>query len=171
MTGVLAARTRLALLILALGLLLGAPCDGGGGQQKTRVKLVPSATTVGTYSALVVEIQVSSPTPIQAFELGLHWDPQMLNAVAVFPHSEFSDDGAFFINPHWNHPAGRLERVVDLKHGGTGATGTFKVATLWFTSRGSTGSTSLQPTSGGLADGSGNEPQVTVTPLTITIAP
>jgi hypothetical protein len=169
MRGVPAAATRLAFLALALGFLLGAPCDGG--EQKTWVRLLPDATTVQTFSPLVVEIQVSSPTPIQAFELGLRWDPAMLNAFAVLPHSEFDDDGGLFTSPEWNHRTGRLDRVVDLRHGGAGAQGDFKVATLWFMSRGSTGSTSITPTSGGLADGSGNEPQVKTAALTITIEP
>jgi hypothetical protein len=164
-----AAGIRLAFLVFALGFLLGAPCDGG--QQKTWVTLLPDASTVGTFSPLVVEIQVSSPTPIQAFEVGLQWDPAMLSAVAVFPHSEFDDDGGFFTSPEWNHQMGRLARVVDLRHGGAGAQGDFKVATLWFMSRGSTGNTSITPTSGGLADGSGNEPEVKTAAVTITIEP
>lgn len=169
MRGDLAVRVQLAVLVLALGTLLGAPC--GGGQNRTWVTLLPDATTVGTFSPLVVEILVSSPTPIQAFELGLRWDPEMFSAFAVFPHPEFDDDGTFFTNPTWNYSAGRLDRVVDLRHGGEGAEGSFKVATLWFMSRGIPGSTSIEPTSGGLADGNGNEPLVRTTPVTITIEP
>ena len=160
---------RLACLALALGGLLGAPCNPG--EKKTRVTVVPSASSVGTFSPLTVDILVDSPTPIQAFELGLRWDPKMLSAFFVFPHPEFDDDGAFFTSPYWNHQAGRLDRVVDLRHGGAGAEGSFKVATLWFMSRGSAGSTSIAPTSGELADGDGNEPQVSIAPVTITIEP
>ena len=162
-------RAQLAVLVLAVGGLLGAPC--GGGQQQTWVTLLPSASTVGTFSPLVVDILVSSPTPIQAFELGLRWDPEMLSTIAVLPHPEFDDDGVFFTDPHWNHSAGRLERVVDLRHGGEGAEGSFKVATLWIMSQGTAGSTSIEPTSGGLADGNGIDPPVGVVPLTITIEP
>jgi len=116
MTGGPAVRIRLAILVLALGSLLGAPCNGT--RQRTWVTLVPNASTVGTFSPLVLDILVSSPTPIQAFELGLRWDPEMFSAFAVFPHPEFDDDGAFFTSPSWNHSAGRLDRVVDLRHGG-----------------------------------------------------
>lgn len=169
MRGGPAVRLQLAVLVLTVGGLLGAPCDGG--QSRTWVTVLPDAGTVGTFSPLVVEILVSSPTPIQAFDLGLRWDPEMLSAFAVFPHPEFDDDGAFFTSPSWNHPAGRLDRVVDLRHGGEGAEGDFKVATLWFMSKDSTGSTSIEPTSRGLADGDGNEPSVSFAPVTITIEP
>jgi hypothetical protein len=161
---------RLAILALALGGLLGAEC--GGGEQQTWVALVADANSVEVFSPLTVDVQISSPEPIQAFELGLKWDPAMLSGFAVFPHPEFDDDGGFFTSPSWDFPAGRLDRVVDLRHGGEGAEGNFKVATLWLMSRGSAGSTSIELTSGGLADGNGAEPSVTkVVPVTITIEP
>ena len=163
-----ALRIRIALLVLALGL-LGAECGEVEGQ--TWMALIPAASSMETFSALMVDVVVSSPTPIQAFELSFQWDPEMISAFSVFPHPEFSDDGKFFTNPSWNLQAGRLDRVVDLRHGGEGAEGSFKIATLWFMSRGSAGSTSIAPTSGGLADGDGNEPRVSIAPVTITIEP
>jgi len=169
MRGGPAVKVRLAVLLLALGCLLGAPCDGG--EQKTWVALVTDAETVGTFSPLVVHILVSSPTPIQAFELGLRWDPSKIHAMNVAPHPEFDDDGVLFTNPRWDVPAGRLDRIVDLRHGGEGAQGTFRVATVQFLALGSPGSTSIQPTSRGLADGNGNETPVSFAPLTLTIEP
>jgi hypothetical protein len=158
------------MLALTLAGLLGPQCDGG--QQRTWVALVPSASTVKTFSPLVVDVLVSSPTPIQAFDLGLRWDPAMLSAIDVLPHPEFDDDGALFTSPSWNAAAGTVDRVVDLQHGGEGAVGSFKVATLWFTSLGTAGSTSIQPSSRGLADGDGVEPPLlNLVPVTITIEP
>ena len=130
MRGGPAVKVRLAVLLLALGCLLGAPCHGG--EQKTWVALMADAETVGTFSPLVVHILVSSPTPIQAFELGLRWDPSMIYAMNVAPHPEFDDDGVLFTNPLWDLVAGRLDRIVDLRHGGEGAQGTFRVATVQF---------------------------------------
>ena len=163
------ARIRLAFLTLAVGGLLGGQCDPGGGTQTTWI--VPRAYTssIGTYSPLMVEIAVDSPTPIQAFELGLRWDPEMLRGTYAFPHPDFDDDGAFFSSPRFE--AGKLEGVVDLRHGGEGAAGTFGLAVVRFFSRGEAGSTSIEVTGAGLADGNGNEPQVKVLPLTITIEP
>jgi len=164
------ARVRLAVLVLTLAGLLGPQC--GGGQQPTWVALVPSASTVKTFSPLEVDVLVSSPTPIQAFDLGLQWDPAMLSAIHVLPHPEFDDDGAFFANPDWDPAAGRLERVVDLQHGGEGAVGSFKVATVWFMSGDSAGSTTIHPTSRGLGDGDGVQPPLlSLAPVTITIEP
>jgi hypothetical protein len=161
---------RLAVLVLALGSTLGLQC--GGGEQQTWVRLLPDASTVKTFSPLVVEVLVSSPTPIQAFDLGLRWDPAMLSAIHVLPHPDFDDDGAFFANPDWDPAAGRLERVVDLRHGGEGAGGSFRVATVWFMSGDGAGSTSIEPTSRGLSDAYGAEPApVNLLPITITIEP
>jgi hypothetical protein len=164
-----AVRLRLAILVLALGSLLGAPCDKG--ESKTWVGLQPDASSVATFSPLVVDILVSSPTPIQAVDLGLRWDPEMLNALTVLPHPDFDDDGVLFTEPTWNHLVGRLDRVVDLRHGGEGAEGGFAVATLWFMTRGVPGSTSIEPTVRGMADGDGDQPTIETAPLTITIEP
>jgi hypothetical protein len=158
------------MLALTLAGLLGARCDGD--QQRTWVALLPSASSVKTFSPLVVDVLVSSPTQVQAFDLGLRWDPAMFSAIHVLPHPEFDDDGAFFANPNWDSAAGRLERVVDLRHGGEGAQGSFKVATVWLMSLGTAGSTSIQPTSRGLADRNGVEPPLlSLAPVTITIEP
>jgi hypothetical protein len=165
--GALAARIRLALLLLALGTTLGPQCGGGDGQ--TFVALIPEASSVGSYSLFNVEVRVSSPTPVQAYELGLKWDPAMLFLVEASPHPEFDDDGAFFTIPSLNMSAGTIEQVVDLQRGGEGAEGTFNVATAQFLSLNSPGPTEIGLISGGLADGSGNEIPVTVAPITIVI--
>ena len=155
--------------VFSLGSLLGAPCNKG--ENKTWVALHTDASSVGVFSPLVVDIVVTSPTPIQAFDLGLRWDPQMLKGFAVFPHPDFDDDGALFTSPTWNQLAGRLDRVVDLRHGGEGTEGGFAVATLWFMTRDVPGSTSIEPTVCGMADRDGDQPTIRTAPLTITIEP
>ncbi len=85
--------------------------------------LLPDASQVGTYSLVTVEVLVSSPVPIQAFDLALQWDPEMILAYDAAPHPEFDDDGAFFTSPRLDFSAGTLDRVVDLRHGGEGAAG------------------------------------------------
>lgn len=167
MRGALVARTRLALLLLALGSTLGTQCGGGDGQ--TFVALIPEASSVGSYSLFTVEVRVSSPTPVQAYELGLQWDPAMLFLVETSPHPEFDDDGAFFTTPSLNMPAGTIEQVVDLQHGGEDTEGTFNVATVQFLSLNSPGATQIGLINGGLADGGGNDIPVTVAPITIVI--
>jgi len=170
MRGGRATTFRLVVLALALRGLLGANC--GGGESRTWVALVPDASSVEAYSLFTVEILVTSPTPIQAFELGLQWDPEMLEPVNVAPHPDFDDDGAFFTSPQYDLTAGTLDRLVDLRHGGEGAEGSFNIATVEFLSLGAPGATSIGLTSGGLADGNGNEPSLTsVVPVTITIEP
>lgn len=166
----LVARLRLALLALALGSGLGLRCGGGEGQ--TWVALIPDASTIGTFAPFRLDVVVNSPAPIYAFELGLQWDPERVYPVNVAPHPDFDDDGAFFTSPQFDLMAGTLDRVVDLRHGGAGANGSFKIATLQFLSLGSPGSTSIRLTSGGLAKADGSEPLVVnVVPVTITIEP
>lgn len=167
MKGGLVARLRLALLLLALASTLGPQCGGGDGQ--TFVALIPEATSVGSYSLFTVDVRVSSAIPVQAYELGLQWDPAKLFLVETWPHSDFDDDGAFFIKPVVKMAAGTVERVVDLRRGGEGADGTFNVATAQFLSLDGPGPTMIGLISGGLADGSGNEIPVTVAPITIVI--
>jgi hypothetical protein len=169
MRGGLAAGIRLALLALTLGGGLGFQCGGGGDQ--TFAALLPEASTVGTFTQFTVEVLVSSPTPVQAFELGIRWDPEMLLPLGVDPHPEFDDDGVFFTTPHFHLVAGTLDRVVDVRHGGAGADGSFSVASLEFLSLDNPGPTDIELVSGGLADASGVEIPVSIVPVTITIAP
>ena len=161
---------RLVVLAFALRGLLGADCNGG--EEQDWVALVPELSSVATYSRFTVDVQVTSPTPVQAFEMGLQWDPQMLLPMNVVPHPDFDDDGAFFVNPRFDLLGGRLDRVVDLRHGGAGAEGSFKIATVEFLSLGATGPATIAVTSGGMAGADGIEPTVTnVVPVTITIEP
>jgi hypothetical protein len=170
MRGGLVARIRLAILVLALGSALGLQCDGG--EEQTWVALVPDTNRVGTYSLFTVDVLVTSLTPIQAFDLSLQWDPEMLFPTDVAPHPEFDDDGAFFISPRFDFVAGKLDRVVDLRHGGEGTEGRFKIATIQFLSLDNAGSTPIGLTSGGLAAPDGSQPSVTnIMPVTITIEP
>jgi hypothetical protein len=163
-----AARIRLALFVLVLGALLGAECDPG---DEARVVLIPDASELGQFSSMTVDVYVSSPAPIQAFDLALQWDPEMILAYSAAPHPEFDDDGALFTNPRFDFTAGTLDRVVDLRHGGVGAQGGFKIARIQFFSLGNAGPTTIQVTGNGLAQGDGNEYPVSLTPLTITIEP
>jgi hypothetical protein len=170
MRGRPATAIRLAILALALGGLLGAEC--GGGEEQTWVALVPEASSVATYTLFTVDLQVTSPTPVQAFEMELQWDPQRLFPTNVLPHPDFDDDGAFFIHPRYDLMAGKLDRVVDLRHGAPGAEGSFRVATVEFLSLGVAGPTTIGVVSGGVASAGGTEPATTAAvPLTITIEP
>ncbi len=159
------ATIRLGVLALAVGGLLGPQCNLGG----TGIAPWTQVSSIGTYSPFTVEINVLSQTPIQAFELGLRWDPEMLSGVEAFPHPGFDDDEAFFSSPRFE--AGKLDGVVDLRHGGEGAVGLFGLAIVHFVSRGNVGSTSIELTGVGLAEGNGSKPQLIVSPLTITIEP
>jgi hypothetical protein len=168
--GRIASGIRLAVLALFLGSTLGVQC--GGGEAQTWVALIPRASTVGTFAPLEVDVVVSTPTPVQAFELGLQWDPQMLQAVNAAPHPGFDDDGALFVSPRFDLVAGTLERVADLRHGGPGAEGRFTIATLEFLSLGVAGSTTIELATGRLADADGGEPAtLNLVPVTITIEP
>jgi hypothetical protein len=161
---------RFIILAFALRGLLGAEC--GGDEAPTWVALVPEVGSVATYSVFTVDVQVTSATPVQAFEMGIQWDPQMLLPRSVLPHPDFDDDGSFFIDPRFDLMGGKLDRVVDLRHGGSGAEGSFKIATVEFLSLGVAGPTTIGVTSGGMAGPDGVAPCVThVVPVTIEIEP
>ena len=105
------AALRLVVLVLALSSTLGYKCGGAGsGGNPVPVALVSETSTVGVQSPLTVEIAVNADLPIQAFEVALRWDPEMLRATLVAPHSEFDDDGALFTSPHIDLAAGSRER-------------------------------------------------------------
>jgi hypothetical protein len=164
-----AARIRLALLALLLSGVLGAQCGEGG--EEAWIVLLPDATQVGTWSLVTVDVWVTSPLPIQAFELALQWDPEMIWGFRADPHPDFDDDGALFTSPRFDVAEGTLDRVVDLRHGGEGKQGSFRIATVYFLTKDSPGSTGIQATGVGLAMSGGSEPPVNTGPLTITIEP
>jgi hypothetical protein len=164
------AAIRLVILAFALRGLLGAEC--GEVQGPTWVVLVPDVSTVGTLTPFTVEVVVTSPTPIQAYEVGLQWDPDMVYPMDVVPHADFDDDGALFLTPRFDPMAGTLDRIVDLRHGGAGAEGTFHILSVDFISLYETGSTLIAVVDGGMASPDGIAAEVTgVAPLTITIEP
>jgi hypothetical protein len=163
----LSARIRLALLALLLSGALGSQCGGGG--EKVWVVLLPDANQVARWSLVTVEVWVTSPVPIQAFDMALQWDPEMIQVFSAEPHPDFDDDGVLFTSPQFDFAAGTLERVVDLRHGGEGAQGSFRIATLYFYTMANAGSATLQVTGSGVARGDGSEPPVSAPPLTITI--
>jgi hypothetical protein len=162
------ARIRLVLLALLLSGALGAPCGGGAGG-KVWVVLLPDANQVEPWSLVTVEVWVTSPVPVQAFDLALQWDPEMIQAFMADPHPDFDDDGVLFTSPQFDLTAGTLERVVDLRHGGEGVQGSFRIATLYFYTMANPGTATIQVTGSGVASGDGNEPPATALPLTITI--
>jgi hypothetical protein len=118
-----------------------------------------------------VEILVNAGVPVQAFEVALRWDPEMLQATSVAPHPDFDDDGALFTTPRIDLAAGTVDRIADLRHGEPGAEGIFKIATVYFTTLSETGSTSIELTEAGLARSDGSEPPLNFLSLPITILP
>jgi hypothetical protein len=158
-------RARLLVLLLCATSLLASKCGG----PSTSVVLATETTTIGTGETFTVEIAVSTSTNVQAYDLSVSWDPAYVQPTSLSPHAEFDDDGLFFVPAVWG--TGSIEGIVDLRHGGSGKTGTFRIATLEFVSLSQPGSTAIEVAGDGVARPNGAAPQVGYQGLTLQIAP
>ena len=138
-------RTRLLALVLCTATLLASKCVG----PSSSVVLLTESSTIGTGQVFTIEIAVSTTAAVQAYDLSVSWDPAYVQPTSVTPHADFDDDGLFFVPAAWG--ASSIEGIVDLRHGGTGRSGDFRVATIEFVSLSLPGNTTVQVSGGGVA--------------------
>jgi hypothetical protein len=117
---------------VALVLGLGGLCDVPR-PPSTAAYFEPATLSVPVDSIFTVDVVVNTLGAVQAWEFSLQTDIEGVLPMNVVPHSDFDDDGRFLVPPSIDLSEGRVNGVVDLKHGGSGVTGTFRIATvtLW----------------------------------------
>lgn len=159
-------------LVAALTFTAGPRCSGGSdGIVFATARLVTASSTVAPLTPFTVDVLVQSETPVYAFDVAVDWDASRLFAYDASEHPDFDDDGSLLLTPVLDGVKGRFTRIVDLRHGGGGATGSFRVATLSFVAGGVPGPTTISIQSLGLGFGDGSEPQVVALPLDVTVGP
>ena len=134
------ARILVAMLAVAVSLQLGANCSGSGGgfndPQNPLADVHVDPIQVFYFSGgyfLQVEVVVSTGVPIQAIDLTLEWNTDVLEPASIAPGS-FDDDGQFFGSVDVDPVLGRA-RFADLRHGDTATTGMVTVASMWLLAR------------------------------------
>ncbi|MCP5059187.1 MAG: hypothetical protein GY937_20980 [bacterium] len=145
-------------LLLATILLSGVTCGNENESEgKAVVWFSPPGLSVAPLEMFELEVWVSTSETAQAYEFSLQYDPSHVLIYGIEPHSDFDDDGQFFIDPQIDLPAGTLSGVVDLRRGSAaGVTGTFRIATLSGWSY-TDGETTIMLSSGGIAAEDGTE--------------
>lgn len=159
-------------LLLSAFLLPGVTCGGGNGSKgKAVVWFSPPGLSVAPLSMFELEVWVSTPETAQAYEFSLQYDASRVLIYGIAPHSDFDDDGQFFIDPQIDLSAGTLNGVVDLRHGSAaGATGTFRIATLSGWSY-ATGQTTITLSGGGIATEDGTALSISSSNSVVTVTP
>lgn len=165
-------RRLLIPLLLATILLPGVTCENGSGSSGTAVVWFnPPSFSIAPLSAFELEVWVTTSDTAQAYEFSLQYDPSHVLMYNIAPHSDFDDDGQFFIDPQIDLLAGTLSGVVDLRHGSAaGATGTFRIATLSGWSY-ADGETTITLSGGGIAAEDGTALTITTSNSVITVTP
>jgi hypothetical protein len=130
-------RLLVAALVVLLSLQLGSRCSGSGGgfndPQKPLAGVHVEPVQVFYFSGgyfLQVDVQVSTGVPLQAFDLTLEWNTDVLEEISTVPGAGFDDDGQFFGSVDVDPVLGRAH-FADLRHGSTGTTGEVTVASVW----------------------------------------
>jgi hypothetical protein len=149
-------RLLVAALVVLLSLQLGSSCSGGGfnDPQAPLAGVHVDPVQVFYFSGgyfLQVDVLVSTGVPLQAFDLTLEWNTDVLEQVSIAPGA-FDDDGQFFGSVDVDPVSGRA-RFADLRHGGTGTTGEMRVASVWLLA--ASGGTANVSVDGTLASDSG----------------
>lgn len=161
-------RALLLALVATLSAAIGAPCGAGPNHSLS----FEAPATVPTGTVFSVDVVVNAANPIHAFDFDVKWESAPLAwAFLVEPHVEFDDDSALFLTPAISTNQGTVKGVVDLRHGGPGLSGTFRVARIWFFSFFAPAPLHLSFTSGNLATAGGASPVVALKPSVVTIGP
>ncbi len=129
-------RMLVAALVVLLSLQRGSSCSSTGGGFNdpqdplagVRVDPVQVFYFSGGYF-LQVEVVVATGVPLQAIDLTVEWNTEVLDPVSTAPGS-FDDDGQFFGSVDVDPVLGRAH-FADLRHGSTGTTGGVTVASVW----------------------------------------
>jgi len=119
-------------LVVLLALQLGSSCGGFDDPQTPLAGVHVDPVQVFYFSGgyfLQVEVAVSTGVPLQAFDLTLEWNTDVLEQVSTVPGT-FDDDGQFFGSVDVDPVLGRAH-FADLRHGSTGTTGEVTVASVW----------------------------------------
>ncbi len=129
-------RMLVGALVVLLSLQLGSSCSGSGGGFKDpnnpRAGVHVDPVQVFYFSGgyfLQVEVVVVTGVPLQAIDLTLEWNTNVLEQVSTAPGA-FDDDGQFFGSVDVDPVLGRAH-FADLRHGSTGTTGEVTVASVW----------------------------------------
>ena len=124
------------MLAVAVSLQLGSSCSSSGGgfndPQNPLAGVHVEPVQVFYFSGgyfLQVDVMVTTGVPLQAFDLMLEWNTDVLEQVATAPGT-FDDDGQFFGSVDVDPVLGRAH-FADLRHGSTGTTGQVTVASVW----------------------------------------
>jgi hypothetical protein len=125
-------------LVALLSLQLGGDCGGGYVDPDSPPAMLHVQPGKVFYFSggyfLRVDVSVTTSEPFQAWDLTLEWNTDVLEELGSQPHADFDDDGSFFGEEQVDQGAGRAN-LVDLRHGGEGASGTVYVARTWFIAR------------------------------------
>lgn len=157
-------------LLLATILLPGVTC-GNGPEGTAVVWFSPPSLSVAPLNMFELEVWVTTSATAQAYEFSLQYDASNVLIYGISPHSDFDDDGQFFLDPQIDLLAGTLSGVVDLRHGSAaGVSGTFRIATLSGWSY-ADGETTISLSGGGIATEEGAALSITSSGSVVTVTP
>lgn len=156
------------LILVALGLaLLGGVC---GSPPSNVVRFEPQAPKVPPFTQFTLDVVIElNAENLRAWDFTATVNPSVASPTNALPHPEFDDDGQLFVAPQVDAGAGTIARIVDVQHGGPGATGTIRLATLVLTS-GASGVANLTLSNATfvLANGETLAPTIRVANITVT---
>lgn len=157
-------------LVLALAV-LGVVLLGGNCKPDASTTFEPSALSVTSGSIFSADIVVNTTRSVRAWELDVvSSDPSVARVLDVQPHSDFDDDGEMFLPASVALALGEARDAVDVRHGGTGATGSFGAATVYIWAV-SPGATTIRIDGGGLSTDDGTAIGSTIQDLSLTVTP
>ena len=161
---------RVLAMIAAATLLLGAKC--GPVAPELMIATITFETTVtqltkGTPVPVFVVIDADH-RPLQAYELDIVVSDDTLVALAATPTAEFDDDGQFFMEPKYNFFDGKIDEIVDLRHGSSEIGYPVRVASFWVWPH-ATGIATIEIARAATTAPNGQAHTIYSTPLTLTV--
>jgi len=121
------------------------------------------------FTATIFVVVIEEPL-IHAYDVSLDVDPAVVEIVAIDPHPEYDDDGAFFLAPIIDAAKGTATGMADLRHGPPGGPLLARLATLTLRAV-APGVAYLDASANGLASASGEEYSAFVSSKRIEVGP
>ncbi len=126
-----------------------------------------SQLTKGTPVPIYVVIDADN-RPLQAYELDIVVSDETLVALGAAPVPDFDDDGQFFMEPKYNFFDGKIDSVIDLRHGSSEIGYPVRVALFWVWPY-ATGTATIEIASAVTTAPNGLTHTIYSTPLTLTV--
>ena len=152
---------------------MGATCGESTPQPQALVYFWNAPQTVRVDNIVHVGVRLfSDDAPLQAYDVGIDFDPAFLEVINVTAEPGGFDDVnlGLAIPPSVDSTEGTIRSIVDFRHGSVSETGEFKVFGIQFRGK-SAGDAQISFVPNGISTADGKPFEISSIPISIAVVP